>query len=262
VTEALGILRPDHEWPALSATIQASDNHLRITLGENGNNQREIAVPTDCAERATQVALILAVWSGELPAQDADAPSLSAAIPAPATKPAPAKAPTVFELDGAAFHSPRWGHAPGAWLGLGRTPRNGGLGIRVLGAYQSARDLVIEGGTNQVYRLLVGASATYHYQRPYLFASGDVGVVGTFTHAQGAGYEPNRSDSATNWGGLAELRAGLPLGRFRLWSSARGLRLVHAETVKVQSISPRPANTVGLSSWDLQIGLGLGYRFE
>ena len=83
MTEALGSIRSNHEWPALSATIHASDDRLRITLGDDTHNQREIPAPTDCAERATQVALVIAVWSGELPAQAAGALSLSTAIPAP-----------------------------------------------------------------------------------------------------------------------------------------------------------------------------------
>jgi hypothetical protein len=66
----------------------------------------------------------------------------------------------------------------------------------VLGAYQSARDVALEGGTNQVLRFLVGAALTYQLQRTHVFASGDVGLVGTLTRAQGAGYEPNQ------WGSL------------------------------------------------------------
>ena len=270
VTEALWAIRPDHEWPALTATIQVSDDRLQVVLGEDRSNQREIPAPADCAERATRVALVIAVWSGELPAQTSGAPSLSVAVPVPAltvAPPAPVpvpaqKSPTVFELDAAAFYSPLWGQAPGAWLGFGRTPRDGGFGVRVLGAYQSASTLAIEGGTNQVRRFLVGAALTYHLQLPRAFASGDGGLVGTLTHAQGAGYDTNRADDTTNFGGVVDLRAGLRFGRFRLWWNARVLRLVHAETMKVQSITPSVANSVALNAWDAQVGMGLGFRFE
>jgi hypothetical protein len=40
------------------------------------------------------------------------------------------------------------------------------------------------------------------------------------------------------------------------------LRLAHAETVKVQSTSPGVADSATLNGWDLQIGVGLGVRFE
>jgi hypothetical protein len=270
VTEALLAIRPDREWPVLTATIQVSEDRMQVVLGEDRNNQREIPAPADCAERATRVALVIAVWSGELPAQATGAPSLSASVPAPAltvARPAPVpvpaqKSPNVFELDGAAFYSPLWGQAAGAWLGLGRTPRKGGVGVRVLAAYQSGRNLSIEGGTNQVRRFLVGAAVTYHLQLRRAFGSGDGGLVGTLTHAQGAGYDTNRADDTMNFGGIVDLRAGLCFGRLRLWWGARLLRLVHGETVKVQSITPTVANRRALNAWDAQFGVGLGFRFE
>jgi hypothetical protein len=47
-----------------------------------------------------------------------------------------------------------------------------------------------------------------------------------------------------------------------VWLNARGLRLIHGETVKVQSTSPGVADSAALSAWDMQLGLGLGFRFE
>ena len=84
----------------------------------------------------------------------------------------------------------------------------------------------------------------------------------TFARAQGSGYAPNQANSTTNFGGLAELRGGLRLRRFSLWLNARGLRLVHAETVKVQSTSPGVADSATLNAWDVQLGVGLGFRYE
>jgi hypothetical protein len=134
--------------------------------------------------------------------------------------------------------------------------------MRVLGAYQAARDVALEGGTNQVLRFLVGAALTYQLQWWRVFAAGDVGLVGTLALAQGSGYEPNQTGSTVNFGGSAELRGGFGLGRVRLWLNARGLRLVRAETVKVQSTSPGVADSVALNAWDVQVGVGLGFRFE
>jgi len=222
---------------------------------------REIPADGDCSVRAESVAVVVATWSGELGDRPTDSPVLTAASPAPVLT--PAKRPShVIELEGSAFYSPLWGHAPGALLGVSRMPIGDVIGVRVLGAYQSARDLAIEGGTNQILRFLVGAALRYQLQRTHVFASGDAGLVGTFTRAQGAGYEPNQADATMNFGGLADLRVGLRLGRFRLWLNAQGLRLVHAETLKVHSTSPGVADSAALNPWDVQIGAGLGIRLE
>lgn len=261
IRAALPAARPVGDLSGRKITVEVVQDRLSLILGEDPAVRREIPADTDCLVRAESVAVVIAAWSGELGARPTDSPVLTVASPAPVLT--PAKKPShVFELDGSAFYSPLWGHAPGAWLDASRMPRDGGLGVRVLGAYQSARDVALEGGTNQVLRFLVGAALTYQLQRKHVFASGDVGLVGTFTRAQGTGYQPNQANSTTNFGGLADLRGGLRLGRFSLWLNARGLRLVHAETVKVQSTSPGIADSATLNAWDLQIGVGLGVRFE
>ena len=96
-------------------------------------------------------------------------------------------------------------------MGVARTPRDGGVGMRVLGAYQSARDVALEGGTNQVLRFLVGAALTYQLQWWRVLAAGDVGLVGTLARAQGSGYDSNGSDTALNTGAIAELRGAFVL---------------------------------------------------
>lgn len=261
ILAALPAVRPDGEWSGQTVTVEVADDRLSLSLGEAPAARREIPADADCAVRAASIAVVIAAWSGELGARPTDSPMLTAASPAPVI--APAKKPShVIELDGAAFYSPLWGHAPGAWLGVGRTPRNGGVGARVLGAYQSARDVTLEGGTNQVLRFMVGAAVTYQLQRTHVFASGDLGLVGTLTRAQGTGYEPNQSGSAANFGGVADLRGGFRLGRSRLWLNTRLLRLVHSETVKVQSTSPGVADSATLTAWDVQLGVGFGFRFE
>jgi hypothetical protein len=291
IRAALQTARPDGAWPQQTVTVDVGSDRLALGLGEAPTVRREIPADPDCGVRAESIAVVIAAWSGELasgptdspvlgmPAATTTAPSPATTAPSPvattapgpvaatATSPAPVPTPAkklryVFELDGAAFYSPLWGHAPGAWLGVGRTPENGGFGLRALGVYQAARDVALEGGTNQVLRLMLGAAVTYHLQRKHLFASGDVGLVGTYTRASGSGYQPDRADSATNFGGVADLRGGLRLGRIRLWVDARLLRLVHSESVKIQSSSPGVADSAELGAWDLQVGGGLGFRFE
>jgi hypothetical protein len=261
ILAALPAARPDGALSGQNVIVEVADDRLSLSLGDAPVVRREIPADADCSVRAESVAVVIAAWSGELGARPTGSPVLAVASPAPVLT--PAKKPShVIEVEGAAFYSPLWGHGLGASLGVGRMPLGGGIGVRLLGAYQSARDVALEGGTNQVLRFLVGAALTYQLQRTHVFASGDVGLAGTFTRAQGTGYEPNQSNSTMNLGGLADLRGGLRLGRFGLWLNARGLRLVHPETVKVQSTSPGVADSATLNAWDLQIGVGLGFRYE
>jgi len=260
IRAALPAARPVGDLSGQKVTVEVADDRLLLSLGEAPAVRREIPADKDCSVRAESVAVVIAAWSGELGARPTDSPVLTVAIPAPVLTPTKKPTSHVVEMEGSAFYSPLWGHAMGGSLGVGRTPRDGGVGVRVLGAYQSARDVSLEGGTNQVLRFLVGAALTYQVQRTHVFASGDVGLVGTLTRAQGTGYEPNQAASTTNFGGLADLRGGLRLGRFSLWANARGLRLAHAETVKVQSTSPGVADSATLNGWDLQLGVGLGVR--
>lgn len=261
ILAALPAAASEVDWSGQTVTVEVTDDQLSLSLGEAAGARREIPADADCAIRAESVAVVIAAWSGELGARPSDSPMFTLASPAPVLT--PAKKPShIVELGGAGFYSSLWGHAFGASLDVSRTPRKGGLGARALVAYQSARDATLEGGTNQISRILVGAALAYQVQHRPLFAAGDIGLVGTLTLARGSGYEPNQTASAANFGGSADVRAGLRLGRFSLWLNARGVRLLHGETVKVQSTSPGVADSVGLSAWDVQLGLGLGFRFE
>lgn len=267
--------RPSGEWPAQTVTVDVERDRLALTLGEPASVRREIPADQDCRIRAYSVAVVIAAWSGELLSHPTDSAVLASDPPAPVLVPppvmvvraAPAPKPVAspryaFDLDAGGFYSLSWGHAPGAWLEVGRTARGGGLGLRVLGAYQSSRDVALEGGTNQVFRLLGGAAASYQDQWRILFALGQVGVLGTLTRADGSGYQPDRSASTTNVGAFADVRGGLSLGRVRVFASARVLGLARSEAVKIQSTSPGIADTATFSRWDLQLGGGLGFLFK
>jgi hypothetical protein len=274
IRAALHAILAEGAWPAETLVVEVAGDRLLLRLGGDPGVRREIPADRDCAVRAGSVALILAAWSGELLSLPANAPVLDAAAPATmapaiptaqvaATAPAGATAPTHYmELDGGGFYSPVWGHAGGTWLGIGLTPVGGGLGFRAIAVYQAARDVALEGGTTQILRAMLGAAATYDIERKQVFASGGVGLVGTLTHAAGLGYEPNRAVTEANVGGFGDLRVGLPLGRLRIWTDVRLLRLLVGETVKIQSGSPNVGDTATLTAWDVQLGAGLGFRFE
>jgi hypothetical protein len=261
ILAALPAAASEVDWSGQTITVEVVDDRLALTLGDAGGARREIPADADCAIRAQSVAVVIAAWSGELGALPSDSPMFTVASPPPLLT--PAKRPShLVEVNGAAFYSPVWGHGLGASLDVSRRPWRGHVGARALLAYQSARDVVLEGGTNQILRMLVGATLTYQRQSKRWFAAGDLGLAGTLTLARGSGYEPSETAGATNFGGIAELRGGLRFGRLSVWLNARGLRLVHDETVKVQSTSPGVADSATLNAWDVQLGLGLGYRFE
>jgi hypothetical protein len=265
ISHALSAVRPDGALPEGPVAVDVTEDRLTVTLGEAATARREIPADRDCAVRAASVALVIAAWSGDLASRPSASPELQTASPVVVAKtplPPATTATHVIELDGSAFYSPVWGHQSGIWLGVGRVPREGGVGARLLGAYQGARDVALEGGANQLYRTLLGAAVTFRRQGAHGFGSGDLGLVGVLTHAQGVGYQTNRGDSAANLGGLVDLRGGLLFGRLQLWAGARVLGLVHSDSVKIQSSSPGVADSATLRAWDAQLGLGMGVRFE
>jgi hypothetical protein len=261
VRVALKRISPDAEWWSKTVIVDASADRLALTLDDDRGARREIPATADCQARAETVALVIRAWSGELPSHPTSAPILT--VTPPAASPAPADLSShVFELDGAVFYSPVWGHAPGIGLGLDRTPRRGGLGFRVFGAYQAAQDLALAGGKNHFARLLVGAAPTLHAQGDTVFASADVGLVVTFTRAMGDGYEIREDTHTWNLGAVGDIRGGVHLGRWRFWMDARLLRLFHQETITIASHDLENADSRTLETWDLLLGIGMGARFE
>jgi hypothetical protein len=261
VRAAVYDISPDAQWMSETVKVDVSPERLSLTLGDAESARRHIPAPPDCQARAEAIALVVRAWSGDLPAHPTVSPMLTVAPPAPA--PAPARVSDhAVELDAAVFYSPFWGHAPGVWFALGRTPRLGGLGFRVFGSYQSAQDLAIAGGKNHFARLLAGAAPTLHVQGERVFASADVGLVITFTRAMGDGYQPVEDTHTWNLGVVGDVRGGVFLGRLRFWVHTRLLRLFHQERITIASNSTESADSRTLKTWDVQVGIGVGARFE
>ena len=257
VRSALLAIRPDDEWPPVSADIQTDGDSIAITLGDDAT--RGITVPADCAARARAVALVIATWSGELPEQAAAAPSLSAAAPAPLLT---RRAARVFSLGISVFYSMVGGSAPGALVELGNFGRAGGFGFRVHGAYQAAKSVALDMGESNYYRSMLAAAVAYRWSAPRLFLAADVGIAGNLTRAWGSGYSQDQSDYALNAGLFADGRIGLRWGRFALWSDFRMYRWPRAETLHVDTLSTGPYRTTILPAWDAHWGLGAGWVFE
>ena len=267
VTEALWAIRPDSEWPALTATVRVVEDRLQVTLGEDPNHQREIPLPVDCADRANRVALVIAVWSGELPAHTTGAPTLSVAVPAPtpATAPAPIpvqKSAMFTELGLTGFYSTVGGLVPGGRVELGRFRREGWWGIRARLAYQSAKSLRVDIGASTYDRTLLGAAMALQWDRPRLFLASDLGLQGAFTRAHGDGYSQNQSASGVNLGLAADVRVGVRLAAFRIWADLLLCRWASKETIRVDPLTTGPSSMSTLPAWDAHLGVGAGVVFD
>ena len=261
VSEALWAIRPDSEWPALTATIEVIEDHVQVTLGDDLKHSREITVPTDCADRANRVALVIAVWSGALPAHATAAPRLSVAVPAPVLVPVKRSA-MISELGIAGLYSTVGGWVPGAGVELGWLRREGWWGLRAWGAYQSAKSLRVDIGDSPYERMLLGAAMVLRWERRWLFLSSDWGMAGAYTRAHGDGYSQNQSASGLNVGVVADGRLGLRLGSYGIWADARLYRWLAKETVRVDPLLAGPSSATTLPTWDAHLGLGVSMVFD
>jgi len=264
VSEALWAVRPDREWPALTANVEVVADRVRVRLGGEEEPWREIPAPADCADRANRAALVIAAWSGELPPQATSAPRLSVAVPPPLAVPAAEakKSAAVFELGLSGFYSMVGGLVPGGRIELARLRRESWWGVRAAAAYQSAKSLYVGIGTSRYDRTLLGVALVLQWNRSHLFVSSDWGLVGSFVRAHGEGYSQNESASALNVGLDAEGRVGLRLSTFRIWAEAGLYRWAAKETIRVEPLSVGSPSTSTLPAWDAHLGLGVGMVFD
>jgi hypothetical protein len=265
VAEALWAIRPDDEWPELRASIGIEGDSAQVSLNGDEAHRRQIAVPSDCADRANRVALVIAVWSGELSARAAEAPSFSVSVPAPvpARVPLPAKkSAMVAELGVAGFYSMVGGAVPGAKAEVGMLRRGGWWGFRATAGYQSAKSLRVDIGGSDYDRTLLGAAVILQRDRPRFFLSSDWGLAGAFVRARGDGYSQNQSASGLNVGLIAVGRAGASLGRFRIWADLSVYRWLRRQTIEVDPLMAGTPTRSTLPSWDAHAGIGAGIVFD
>jgi hypothetical protein len=264
VSEALWTARPDREWPPLAANIEVVENRIRVSLGEDQAVWREVPAPADCADRANRAALVIAAWSGELPAQTTSAPSLSVAVPAPLPVQAVVAkhSATVFELGFSGFYSMVGGSVPGGRIELAWLRREGWWGLRAGASYQATKSLYVDIGRTQYDRTLLGAALVLQWNRPRYFLSSDWGLVGALVRVHGDGYTENESASGLNVALDAEGRVGLRLRAFRIWADAVLYRWLGKETIRVDPMSTGLSSTATLPRWDVHLGLGAGVMFD
>jgi hypothetical protein len=265
VAQALWAIRPDHAWPPLTATVQVVGDQVQVSLGEERNHWREVPAPPDCTDRASRAAVVIAVWSGALFADVTESPSLSVAVPAPISVPAPLparKSAMVTEVGISGFSSTVGGWVPGGRVELGRLRREGWWGIRATAGYQSTKSLRLDIGESHYDRSLLGAALAMQWQRSYLLLSSDWGLVGSYLRASGNGYSQNQSASGLNVGLAADGRVGLRLRAFRIWATVSLYRWARRETVQVDPLNAGASSTFTLPAWDAHLGLGVGVVFD
>jgi hypothetical protein len=264
VSASLWAIRPDREWPALRATIDVVENRLRVSLGADPTIWREVPAPVACADRVGLAALVIAAWSGELPAQATSGPSLPVAVSMPLPVQAAVAKPraAVFELGGAGFYSTVGGAALGARIEVAGLRREGWWGVRAAAAYQSAKSRWVDIGMTDYSRTLLGAALVLQWSRRYLYLSSDWGMTGALTRARGNGYSQNDSASGLNLGLDAEARLGLRLRAFRIWVDGTVYRWLGKQTIRIDPLVSGSSTLATLPSWDLHLGLGAGVMFD
>ena len=135
VRDALVGLRPVEQWPALSVAIRATPQTLVVEIGREKMIPRQLALGPDCAARATDVALVISAWTGDLPVETAGTPVLQPATPI--LQPLQDKEPETMipksdarqsEISAGLLAATAGGIAPGGRLEFGRIRSGSGLG--------------------------------------------------------------------------------------------------------------------------------------
>jgi hypothetical protein len=269
VRDALVGLRPVEQWPALSVAIRATAQTLVVEIGPEKTNPRQLAVGPDCAMRATDVALVISTWTGDLPVEAAGAPVLQPATPIP--PPSQDKRPeTVIpksdaresEIGAGVLAATAGGIVPGIRVEFGRMRPGSGLGWQVYLTVPAARQVNVGGGTTRWTRISAGAALDARWAMRRFFLDGALVGVAALTYAWGQGYVANQSDWSPTWALGAGIRAGTPWGRIRLWLDLCAVKWLREQRVQIDPVTTGTANAANLPSWDAQAAIGISYAFQ
>jgi hypothetical protein len=259
VRQSLAQMRPATDWPTDLVVIRTTPHSLSIDLGRASRRQRQLTMESDCEARATSAALIVATWMDDLPAEGTSAPVLLEPDEEDLEPPLPVRGPAHYEAGAGLSAAAGGGLAPGAYVELVRLRPESDLGWLAGMALAAPREILVDAGVSRFMRTsaAVGAQARKTYQR--LLLAADLGLALAYTAAWGSGYAKDKTDGSFNWGPVADLRAGIPWGRLRLWIAARASWWVRAETVQVDAKTPAGSARRDLPHWDGQGLLGLSY---
>jgi hypothetical protein len=272
VQTALVDLRPTNEWPAIQVAIRTHEQTLVVEIGSREIKRRQLIVGQDCGARATTVALIIATWMNDLPAETADSPILRSS-PIVSQPKAPADRSLVRQSEVKAERSYHeinlggmvaWGGGlvPGLHLDYARFRRPSGFGIQVSITVPGSHDVDLGIGITHWTRISAGMALVARWTARNFYLAADAGAVAALTYAWGEGYTVNQTDRSFNGSLVAGLRAGVPFGRFQIWTDIRAFRWLYNQNVEAEGDSNSRVRNIMLPSWDGQWALGIGYVFH
>jgi hypothetical protein len=270
IEAALASLRAPGDWPVGRVRVQAEGDALWVDLGPD-QPKRRVPVTADCDERATTVALVIATWSDDLPTDAASTPLLrTRAVPgvrrleAQSSPPStPGASSSEHELGAGIFVAVSDGIAPGVSIDFVQTRASNGLGWQADLALPGYREQVAPGGSTRWTRATLTLSINGRATIGRFILSGDAGLAGAYTLTSGRGYSIEASGlSALTAGGVAGVRAALPLRGVRLWVGLRVFHWLLPHTVLVSSTDGARVGTAVLPSTDVHCGAGLSYLFR
>jgi hypothetical protein len=256
IRQALAPMRPPSEWPADLVVIRSNLQRLSIDLGRASVKQRELVMEPDCQARASATALVIATWMDDLPAEVTGAPVLE---PLDDKAEIPPRGPAHNEIGAGLSASAGGGLQPGGYLEFVRLRPESDWGWLASLALVAPREVSLDGGNSRWMRTsaALGAQARTVFQK-LLFAA-DFGLAAAYTAAWGSGYASDKTDASYTWGPFADLRAGIPWGRFRLWIEARANWWVRPETMQIDAKTSAGSARHDLPAWDAQGALGASY---
>lgn len=262
VFEALAGLKPLEDWPSATISIATQEQSLLLSLGSRATNQRRLVVDPDCGARAATVALVIATWLSELPAEAVVAPVVGAPpsiVRAETARPTPDMTQPKDRREAGAGLVTQMGSglSPGLRVELLGLLGDGMWGWQASLVLPAARDLTVGPGRTSFRRTSTTVSLLGRFVARRLVLSADGGASVAYTRASGRDYQENQSDESVTYGIVAGVRAGMAWGRIRLWTDGRLFKWLYGQTVAVEGV----ASTVALPSWDLQWTIGASFAF-
>lgn len=263
VRAALVGLRPHDDWPPAKVAIVADEQFLRVEL--DGARTRQVTAGIDCLSRAATVAVIVATWLGEFPAEAATAPVLQPVLQPtlpstlqPRTPPPPR---TQQEVGAGLLTTLSGGMVPGGRVEYARLRPDGRLGWQASLAWPAPREVAVAGAKTRFTRAAV--SVAVHGALPIrrFLLSGDAGPAAGYTIAWGQGYDTDQTDQSLTYGVTAGVRVGLPWRNLGLWTDVRMFKWLYGQSVQIDSNDGAATEKVWLPTWDVHWALGMSYPF-
>ena len=266
VKQALLSLRPDEDLPSTTISIYAREELMVVSLGPGAAGQRRLPLAPDCVTRAATIAVVIATWTNELPAQAVISPGLQPSSSRPPVPRIPEELPAIprprhREIGTGLLAAVGGGVAPGVRAEFISLPADSGLGWQACLALPAARELALGGGKTLWTRAAVGLALHARQAGRWYFLSGSAGLAVAYTLAWGQGYALNQTDQSLTYGAAAGVRAGLPWKRWRVWTDLQGGRWLFGQSVQIDADAGGRAASVSLPPWDIQWALGTSYTF-